>query len=636
MSNEFHPLVDTDSRRLHMEMNGISEQEDRDNPHLEHRRLRHDRRHHVQYESSEDYIEKLELAEEADYLHKQKERERESSAEIAKQHKKRRKRMHKLYRNSGIQQDSIHGLMIDAGSTGSRLHVYEWAPRVLSDPADIAAAVAGDYISVPGTQSRWTDRLRPGLDSFAQIRDDHELRQAVGEYLQPLLDFAETVLHEKRNKFGEYPIFLRATAGMRILNSEDRARVIEAVRSLFRDKTYSPFAFVDEQARVLSGEEEAIFDWTGVNFLLGNLVEQSAGSGTVVEPTLTHGALDLGGGSTQIAFYEPSGDIMSNLFKLQIGQAKHWNLYAHSFLFYGMNEAINRFHSRLVANKTTEERLVDGIYNPCLPGGSKLQVRTDISVGNDGLEFWMNDEDSSGDVVYAILRNDNVRGDVDLCFDAAKALLHLEKNDWCNFAHKGDCSFAGVYQPTLPSQNPNFGEFLAFSNYYHVWQFLHLPDKASIAQLEDATRHACSLTKTELIVFNDGVVSEGDLDSYCFRSAYVYQLLRNGFGFKDDDLIRATRVIEGHRVGWATGAMLYEINAMPWKYVEKDNDTAVSIGQPSAYKEVTAVILIGVISMVSLMVALFRLSQRRQAFLQEYECLVEKAQTRKSYDSLEQ
>ena len=80
---------------------------------------------------------------------------------------------------------------------------------------------------------------------------------------------------------------------MRILQSEDRARVINAVRKLFANETYCPFYFEDEQARVLSGEEEAIYDWAGVNFLMGNLVEESKGSGTVLNPKKTYGVSDL-------------------------------------------------------------------------------------------------------------------------------------------------------------------------------------------------------------------------------------------------------------------------------------------------------------------------------------------------------
>jgi hypothetical protein len=44
--------------------------------------------------------------------------------------------------------------------------------------------------------------------------------------------------------------------------------------------------------------------------LLKVLLPASEGTGTVIDPTLTYGALDLGGASTQIAFFEPNEDIM--------------------------------------------------------------------------------------------------------------------------------------------------------------------------------------------------------------------------------------------------------------------------------------------------------------------------------------
>jgi len=123
---------------------------------------------------------------------------------------------------------------------------------------------------------------------------------------------------------------------------------------------------------------------------------------------------------------------------------------------------------------------------------------------------------------------------------------------------------AGIYQPKLPSNL----EFVAFSNYYHIWKFLHLPERATIAQLEQATRHVCSLSHDELVEFNTHPHKflEDDLDSYCFRSAYAFQLLHNGYGFGRNATIRATNVIDGQKVGWALGAMLYEINTMPWEY----------------------------------------------------------------------
>ena len=232
----------------------------------------------------------------------------------------------------------------------------------------------------------------------------------------------------------------------------------------------------------------------------------------------------------------------------------HRNVYAHSFLFYGMNEAIHRFQARLVADKSPQERLVDGVYNPCMPGGAKLEIRTNIHLTNTThMEMWeYNDESfpSHDDFYQAIIQNTESRGDPEECLQLAKDLLHLEQNRWCDFAHQGDCSLAGVYQPHLPrTDSESFGEFLAFSNYHHVWKFLKLPDVATIAELETATRKVCAFSHEEARDWASvEKFPDSEIDSYCFRSAYVFQLLHNGFGFHLNDTIRATNVVNGHKV----------------------------------------------------------------------------------------
>jgi GDA1/CD39 (nucleoside phosphatase) family. len=86
--------------------------------------------------------------------------------------KKREKKLKKLYDDSGIKVGTMHGMMIDAGSSGSRMHVYEFEPRVLHGQRETSLAVAGKKLSYPGTDSRWTDRLRPGIANFASLSDD--------------------------------------------------------------------------------------------------------------------------------------------------------------------------------------------------------------------------------------------------------------------------------------------------------------------------------------------------------------------------------------------------------------------------------------------------------------------------------
>jgi Golgi nucleoside diphosphatase len=130
-----------------------------------------------------------------------------------------------------------------SGSQGSRMHVYEFDARMLETKHDLKLAVQGVKLSVPSTDTAWTDRLLPGLDSFAYIQDPDDMKHQVAAYLNPLLRFAETVLQEKEKHFHHYPIYLKATGGLRSLPRPYRVRLMNAVRLLFQDETFNPFFF---------------------------------------------------------------------------------------------------------------------------------------------------------------------------------------------------------------------------------------------------------------------------------------------------------------------------------------------------------------------------------------------------------
>jgi GDA1/CD39 (nucleoside phosphatase) family len=230
-----HPVEDDESWRLHLERrkrrrrtssNDIVEDE---GPNVRHRFLKHknkddDTEHNLAYLGSTRYkggdIYAYEKQEEDEFQQHEQKQQLQKLKDEAQERKKFKQRMSELYADSGINIDTVHGLMIDAGSQGSRMHIYEWEPRILRNEQDVQDAVAGNKLSFPGTDTRWTERLRPGLATFASIKDDDKLQRAVADYLAPLLNFATTVLHTKRASFHEYPIFLRATAGMRILDTQ--------------------------------------------------------------------------------------------------------------------------------------------------------------------------------------------------------------------------------------------------------------------------------------------------------------------------------------------------------------------------------------------------------------------------------
>lgn len=159
--------------------------------------------------------------------------------------------IHKISYQGGCRHPFLYFLYLKSGSQGTRLHIYEWEKRFLLDEDDLLQVTKGKKLSIPTSNSRWTDKYLPGLDVFAYHKNPDKLKLALAGYLGPLIDFAKTVLQEKEDQFHTYPIFLKATGGLRTLPKEERVRIMDTIRELFHNDTFNPFAFDDEQARVV-------------------------------------------------------------------------------------------------------------------------------------------------------------------------------------------------------------------------------------------------------------------------------------------------------------------------------------------------------------------------------------------------
>ncbi|CAN0497545.1 unnamed protein product, partial [Scytosiphon promiscuus] len=79
--------------------------------------------------------------------------------------------------------------------------------------------------------------------------------QDIPTALAPLVDFAKDILKDHEKDWGKFPIYLKATAGMRQLSYNDREAILRAVRDFLGDPKTCPFYFQFDQARVISGEE---------------------------------------------------------------------------------------------------------------------------------------------------------------------------------------------------------------------------------------------------------------------------------------------------------------------------------------------------------------------------------------------
>jgi Golgi nucleoside diphosphatase len=457
--------------------------------------------------------------------------------------------------------DTGHGMMIDAGSQGTRLHIYEWDKRIMLDEDDLLGVAGGKKLSYPSTSSRWTDKYTPGLDVFAIHGSKAEQHQAVADYLGPLIEFAKSVLKAKEDSWADYPIYLKATGGLRTLPQPERVRLMKTVRDLFNNKTFNPFDFEDERARVIAGEEEAIYGWVGVNFAKGLLIDASEGVGVAKQQQLTNGMIEMGGASMQVANLENDGDLMANLFKLSLGGARHWNVYVHSYLYSGINGAFSRLNGRLHHEGTP--------VNPCLPMGSEIKFTNWMHM-NEEDQFFARSDPRSIEYTQTMINNATVY-DHAKCSKMTYNLLRKRTNrDWCDFEMDANCGFSGIYQPPMPQVNSDIDEFVATSNFVDVYEFLQLPEKVPVREIEVATKKVCSLNFEELKKYNAKLPSPIETDlvlsQFCFRSNFVYQLLKTGFNFGDNYNMSAVDVINGQKMGWALGCMLYEINVLPWEF----------------------------------------------------------------------
>lgn len=104
-------------------------------------------------------------------------------------------------------------------------------------------------------------KVRPGLSSFASDQS------GIQDYLKILIDSARDLVPNSAH--ASTPILLMATAGLRLLKDRKQKKILAETRRVFNDKSLCPFQFEDKNADVISGTQEAVYDWITVNFLKG-------------------------------------------------------------------------------------------------------------------------------------------------------------------------------------------------------------------------------------------------------------------------------------------------------------------------------------------------------------------------------
>ncbi|KAJ0172930.1 hypothetical protein K1T71_011106 [Dendrolimus kikuchii] len=202
-----------------------------------------------------------------------------------------------------------HAVIIDAGSTGSRVLAYKFrVPFTVFGQANLDLVDEFWGQSKPGLSS-YADDPAKGADTIVQL-----IRKA--EYLTPV---------EKRSST---PLIVRATAGLRLLPTEKAKQLIAHVADAISKLGYDVTA---NSVDIMDGSDEGIFIWYTVN-LLHNLMDGGE----------TMAALDLGGGSTQITYHLTEAEAAkfppADQYVVAAG-ATNITLYTHSYLNLGLMAA---------------------------------------------------------------------------------------------------------------------------------------------------------------------------------------------------------------------------------------------------------------------------------------------------------
>ncbi|KAG6737489.1 hypothetical protein POTOM_059013 [Populus tomentosa] len=377
-------------------------------------------------------------------------------------------------RSKGSDADSrSYAVVFDAGSTGSRVHVFCFDQNFDLLP------VGND------TEFEFFAQVKPGLSAYAKDP------QAAANSLAPLLNEAEGVVPEEFSP--KTPVRLGATAGLRLLEGDSAERILEAVRDLLSNGSLE---YEADDVSILTGSQEGYYMWIAINYMVGNLGKPYSETAAVI---------DQGGGSVQMAYAisrenaEKAPAVADGedpyVEKFLLRGAEYY-VYVHSYLSYGL--LASRAEILKVSRNSSNECVTTG-YNGVYTYGGKEYKASSSPTGTS--------------------------------FKKCRTLVlkALKINAPCKYVN---CTFGGVWNGGGGDGQNNFYVNSYFFTMSQVAGFVDAnayTATASAADFKKAAKRACE-TRFEDASSRFPNALEGDLPFLCMDFTYEYTLLVDGFG----------------------------------------------------------------------------------------------------------
>ncbi|OBA19652.1 hypothetical protein METBIDRAFT_79649 [Metschnikowia bicuspidata var. bicuspidata NRRL YB-4993] len=493
----------------------------------------------------------------------------------------------------GIPYDYI--VVIDAGSHGSRVHVYNWLNphHALNAGTNIGGAARVNLVrrlfADEGERSRlltdedsdsesdterendnkrktvrfpfvhkgkkWHRSIKPGLSSFNQSP------QKVGKHhLNYLLNLAGSVV--PKSEHYRTPIFVHATAGMRLLPPNEQEPILENVCQYLIQSSDFFMPDCKSHVNIVDGNIEGLYGWLSINSLVGSFdwpEEHQHG-----KDHTTYGLLDMGGASTQVVFQPNKTEIEehnNNLYKVSLytlpqlqnvtepvdaisnnqyapPELTESSVYSDSFLGFGMFQAHHRYLKLLLEDFRKENDFPEDAYrfrtpisDPCLPKGYTFTGLID----DHYIDF-------------------TGRSDFQECMNSIFPVLANNTYTLGKSKYSGNCQQLGeeskvsscLLSDMIPSFDFDINHFIGVSGYWDIVNSLltsqsllnedSQTEKYDYSVIYKKTQQICYSPLTDLLEMNSirdpkAKIKEEDLAELCFKASWILNFLHVGLGF---------------------------------------------------------------------------------------------------------
>ena len=289
-----------------------------------------------------------------------------------------------------------YALLIDAGSTGSRAFVFHftetWDVRVKVDARHMDVELETERTLLSRhVHSIPSMKIKKGISTFV-----HSLSGELATHILPIFINASQIIPTEHWKHTQ--VYMKGTAGMRLLPLEHQDRLWNEMMKINTDER-NPFTVHRDQLGTIEGSDEAYYAVIASNYIAGTI------DGRLLRTPSTNmvGALDMGGGSTQLIFYSGAAEAPAATAATELGEeaeasnvnkapstapateipvpVSEQDFWSHSWLNYGVEVVRERIRSKLIdlhiAHNTILERGGDGRSGSASNDGNLVTSATD-------------------------------------------------------------------------------------------------------------------------------------------------------------------------------------------------------------------------------------------------------------------